>query len=151
MGTPDSRPLRMRETVVIETPLACATSRSVTDARAVAPVRVDPVSSVRPPSAALGALMAWGGPRLAVRIGSPLDAEFPLWIGLSSSANVKRLAAAARGRLHGPPSAAWIATGGEVESYPDFSLAGRSALVTGAARGLGRTIALSLAHAGADV
>jgi NAD(P)-dependent dehydrogenase (short-subunit alcohol dehydrogenase family) len=38
-----------------------------------------------------------------------------------------------------------------VESYPDFSLAGRSALVTGAARGLGRTIALSLAHAGADV
>ena len=38
-----------------------------------------------------------------------------------------------------------------MESYPDFSLAGRSALVTGAARGLGRTIALSLAHAGADV
>ena len=38
-----------------------------------------------------------------------------------------------------------------MESYPDFSLDGRTALVTGAARGLGRTIALSLAHAGADV
>jgi NAD(P)-dependent dehydrogenase (short-subunit alcohol dehydrogenase family) len=38
-----------------------------------------------------------------------------------------------------------------VEGYPDFSLGGRTALVTGAARGLGRTIALSLAHAGADV
>ena len=38
-----------------------------------------------------------------------------------------------------------------MEGYPDFSLGGRTALVTGAARGLGRTIALSLAHAGADV
>jgi NAD(P)-dependent dehydrogenase (short-subunit alcohol dehydrogenase family) len=38
-----------------------------------------------------------------------------------------------------------------VEGYPDFSIGGRTALVTGAARGLGRTIALSLAHAGADV
>jgi NAD(P)-dependent dehydrogenase (short-subunit alcohol dehydrogenase family) len=36
-------------------------------------------------------------------------------------------------------------------AFPRFTLEGRVALVTGAARGLGRTIALSLANAGADV
>jgi NAD(P)-dependent dehydrogenase (short-subunit alcohol dehydrogenase family) len=35
--------------------------------------------------------------------------------------------------------------------YPDFGLNGQVALVTGAARGLGRAIALTLANAGADV
>jgi NAD(P)-dependent dehydrogenase (short-subunit alcohol dehydrogenase family) len=35
--------------------------------------------------------------------------------------------------------------------YPDFRLSGQMALVTGAARGLGRAISLALAHAGADV
>ncbi len=35
--------------------------------------------------------------------------------------------------------------------YPSFDLSGRTALVTGAARGLGKAIALALAHAGADV
>jgi NAD(P)-dependent dehydrogenase (short-subunit alcohol dehydrogenase family) len=37
------------------------------------------------------------------------------------------------------------------DSFPRFDVAGRTALVTGAARGLGRTIALALADAGADV
>jgi NAD(P)-dependent dehydrogenase (short-subunit alcohol dehydrogenase family) len=38
-----------------------------------------------------------------------------------------------------------------LDRFPDFALAGTTALVTGAARGLGREIALALAHAGADV
>ncbi len=38
-----------------------------------------------------------------------------------------------------------------MNGFPDFSLAGRVALVTGAARGLGNAIARALAHAGADV
>jgi NAD(P)-dependent dehydrogenase (short-subunit alcohol dehydrogenase family) len=37
------------------------------------------------------------------------------------------------------------------ERFPSFALDGQVALVTGAARGLGRAIALALAHAGADV
>ena len=35
--------------------------------------------------------------------------------------------------------------------FPDFSLAGKVALVTASGRGLGRAIAIALAHAGADI
>ena len=38
-----------------------------------------------------------------------------------------------------------------MSEFPKFDLNGQTALVTGAARGLGRAIALALAHAGADV
>src|SRR5580704_14348200 len=41
--------------------------------------------------------------------------------------------------------------GGEVMEYPQFGLTGQVALVTAAARGLGRAISLALAHAGAHV
>src|SRR5436190_21783893 len=37
------------------------------------------------------------------------------------------------------------------DGFPQFDLTGQVSLVTGAARGLGRAIALALAHAGSDV
>ena len=43
------------------------------------------------------------------------------------------------------------ATSPQAGVYPRFDLEGQTALITGAARGIGRSIALALAHAGADV
>src|ERR1700751_5515178 len=41
--------------------------------------------------------------------------------------------------------------GANMTEFPRFDLTGQVSLVTGAARGLGRSISLALAHAGADV
>ena len=38
-----------------------------------------------------------------------------------------------------------------IPDFPKFDVTGKVALVTGAARGLGRAISLSLANAGADI
>src|SRR5262249_36193245 len=45
----------------------------------------------------------------------------------------------------------WANNGAAMTEFPRFDLTGQIALVTGAARGLGRAISLALAHAGADV
>ena len=39
----------------------------------------------------------------------------------------------------------------DVDQVPDFSLLGKKAFVTGSSRGIGRAVAIALAHAGADV
>src|SRR5262252_9098465 len=45
----------------------------------------------------------------------------------------------------------WVEMLSMANDFPRFDLNGDVALVTGAARGLGRAIALALAHAGADI
>src|SRR4051812_37654749 len=111
--TPDSRPLRIRETVVMETPERCATSRRVIVAPAV--FATCPPALLTPPTIV---------PLARKRQGLSLNPDFD------------RLTAAC---------------GGAVDDLPRFDLQGRTALVTGASRGLGRSIALALADAGADV
>ena len=147
--------LRMRDTVVIETPLARATSRRVTDARGPTSVRGRDLRVQRGNLPRRAGRRA-GGMRCGPSGGHTTRCLLTPSIGaqrLSSSANVKRppgvVDSSTRRPLRTAPHGRRDATGGAaVASYPDFSLDGRTTLVTGAARGLGRTIALSLAHAG---
>src|SRR5262249_4770003 len=49
------------------------------------------------------------------------------------------------------PYTGFINTGATMNGFPGFDLKGKTALVTGAARGLGRAISLALANAGANL
>ena len=112
---PVTRPLRIRETVVIETLAFSATSRSVTD----------PIAGFIPSVASVVALL--------------------------TSRTILRAERKRQGLSLSLPRERRPAEGEALDDFPRFDLSGQVALVTGAARGLGRAISLALAHAGADV